>query len=109
MLRRGWERYRSSAVKSLRYSPALVLTMTSAGGGSPGAQGAGRSPGSRRGEVTRRQQNVRTTAATAPIPPPAEVMVSTSAGEYLRDFTAEESYRSPPRRGTAVLERNGVP
>jgi hypothetical protein len=47
-------------------------------------------------------------------PPPAEVMVS-SAGEYLREFTAEERY---PRTGTglltrpgrkAVLERNGLP
>ncbi|HEV2936383.1 MAG TPA: hypothetical protein VGY96_24940, partial [Streptosporangiaceae bacterium] len=47
-------------------------------------------------------------------PPPAEVMVSSSAGEYLRDFTAEERY---PRTGTglltrtgreAVLERNGL-
>jgi hypothetical protein len=48
-------------------------------------------------------------------PPPAEVMVSPGAGEYLRDFTAEDRY---PRAGTrlltrpgrkAVLERNGLP
>jgi hypothetical protein len=48
-------------------------------------------------------------------PPPAEVMASGSADEYLRDFTAEERY---PRTGTGlltrpgretVLERNGLP
>jgi hypothetical protein len=45
-------------------------------------------------------------------PPPAEVMASNSAGEYLRDFTAQERYHRtstglltrPGRR--AVLERN---
>ena len=51
-------------------------------------------------------------------PPPAEVMESSSAGGYLREFTAESRYRSQPGTGTglltrpgreAVLERNGLP
>ena len=37
-------------------------------------------------------------------PRPAEVMVSGSAGEYLRDFTAEKRY---PRTGTGLLTRPG--
>ena len=51
-------------------------------------------------------------------PRPVEVMVSGSADEYLREFTAEDRYRARPRTGTGlltrpgretVLERNGLP
>ena len=37
-------------------------------------------------------------------PPPAEVLVSPGAGEYLRDFTTDERY---PRTSTGLLTRPG--